>query len=33
MSSQLIEGTGADAPDADQPQYSTHSDLRPSSSC
>ena len=27
MSSQLIEGTGADAPDADQPQYSTHSDL------
>ena len=27
MSSQLIEGTGADAPDAEQPQYSAHSDL------
>ena len=27
MSSQLIEGTGADAPDADEPQYSAHSDL------
>jgi cytochrome c oxidase subunit 4 len=27
MSSQLIEGGGADAPDAEQPQYSAHSDL------
>jgi cytochrome c oxidase subunit 4 len=27
MSSQLIEGTGGDAPDAEQPQYSAHSDL------
>jgi cytochrome c oxidase subunit IV len=27
MSSQLIEGTGADSPDAEQPQYSAHSDL------
>ena len=27
MSSQLIEGTGADASDAEQPQYSAHSDL------
>jgi cytochrome c oxidase subunit 4 len=26
-SSELIEGTGADAPDADLPQYSTHTDL------
>ena len=27
MSSQLIEGAGGDAPDAEQPQYSAHSDL------